>query len=125
MVETMVNYKYFLYRILTVPCVNDRSSQEFLLSLHDGHMFHNSKSTDDGLPEKELRFITAQISQASFCMFSFLLLLFFFFYNKIKSAFSILSTKLLFLAQWSNIMDKLFDIKNNVNMTPCRAQLTH
>lgn len=33
--------------------------------------------------------------------------------------------QLLFSEQWSNIMDKLFDFKNNVNLTPCRAQLTH
>jgi len=62
---------FLLYRILTVPCVNDRSSQKFLLSLQDGHMSHNRESTDDGLSEKELRFITPQISQASFSMFSF------------------------------------------------------
>ncbi len=39
------------------------------------------------------------------------------FYNNHKNTF--------FLKQWSHIMDKLFDIKNNVNLTSCRAQLTH
>lgn len=44
----------FLYRILTIPYLNDRSLQKFLLSLQDGLIFHKSEATDNGLPEKEL-----------------------------------------------------------------------